>query len=205
MRNFILLAPAFIVNGLQCVIEEILVNNKFAFACSHTYVYPEKADGHLQLGGRKIIMYLYDKLQLINATWLTSILQPQRQLQSIQSAKKMEKKILCLRQVWIASTSEATIICLWIFYKQRDKQNFPDKWLTVNYLLSSVLPPTLMNSNIVNPNIQYNESKYSPLVSCEWHNCFILLFTKCQSFILTLDHSIEVRCAVNGIPVMSSC
>lgn len=68
VRNFILLEPAFIVNGLQRVIEEILVNNKFAFACLHTYVYPRKADGHVQLGGRKTIMYLHDKLQLINAT-----------------------------------------------------------------------------------------------------------------------------------------
>lgn len=94
VRNFILLAPAFMVNGLQCVIEEILTNNKFAFACLHTFVYSGKAHGHIQLGGRKIIMYLYDKLQLINATWLTSILQPQRQLQSIQSAKKVKKNVI---------------------------------------------------------------------------------------------------------------
>lgn len=56
-------------------------------------------------------------------------------------AKNWKKNILFLKEVWEANLSEAAVICLWIFYKQKEKRNFPEKWLTVNYSLSAILPP----------------------------------------------------------------
>jgi len=60
--TLIFLAPAFVVNGLQSVIKEILVKNKFTFACVHADICSGKVGKHIQLGGRQMIVYLYDKI-----------------------------------------------------------------------------------------------------------------------------------------------
>lgn len=43
-RSLIFLAPSFMVNGLQSVIEEILVKKKFTFACVHVFALEKQAN-----------------------------------------------------------------------------------------------------------------------------------------------------------------
>lgn len=61
-RNITFLATAFMANSLQSVIDEILMKKKFTFACVHAGICSREVGKHIQIGGRKLIMYLSDKL-----------------------------------------------------------------------------------------------------------------------------------------------
>lgn len=202
-RNVTFLAPAFLVNSLQSVIDEILMKKNFTFACVHAGICSREVSKHIQVGGRQLIMYISDKLAnqcCMTSKYLIASQRNYNQSKLLRTGKKILFKKISLHSKHFLSSCD-----LFMGFLETQELDFLDKWLIVNYSMSANLPPTLMNSNIVNLNTQYNESKFSPLMQCEWHNCFILLFTKCQSFISALHHSIELRCAVNVIPVMSSC